>query len=418
MALVNNHRENFFHLMKENSIAIFFAGVSKLQSEDDTLPFMSNRNFFYLTDIEQENSILVLIKGIGGEKKTYLFVDEYDELKEKWTGKRLTYEEASDISNIRNIRATSTFENILSLALASTDNQYGNIQTLYLDHTKEQKLKEDFYMENFLNFVRMEYPHINIIDSYPHLRDLRMIKSSLEVEHMVRAINATNSGLAQIILNLKPGIKEYEIADVFEFYGRKNDRKQLAFSTICAAGINATCLHYPSQNDVIRENDLILLDLGYKYKGYCADISRTYPVNGEFKGVARKIYEAVLNTNKAVIEHIRTGMTIKDLQEFTRHFLRSECLRLELMEADEDIQKYYYHGISHHLGLDTHDISDRDKPLENGNVITVEPGLYFAKHKVGVRIEDDVLIRDGRAEVLSKGIAKEIHEIERLFKTK
>jgi Xaa-Pro aminopeptidase len=235
---------------------------------------------------------------------------------------------------------------------------------------------------------------------------------------MVRAINATNSGLAQLILNLKAGILECELSDIFEFYGRKNDRRPLAFPTITASGVNATCLHYPTQNCAVRDNEMVLFDLGYKHEGYCADISRTYPVNGKFEGVQKDIYEAVLNCNKAVIEHVRSGMTIRDLQEFTREYLRNECIRLGLMEENEDIGQYYYHGISHHLGLDTHDISNREKPLENGNVITVEPGLYFKKHKCGVRIEDDVLIQDGRGVNLSSSIAKEMHDIEKLFKTK
>lgn len=169
---------------------------------------------------------------------------------------------------------------------------------------------------------------------------------------------------------------------------------------------------------MIRENDLVLFDLGYEYKGYSADISRTYPVNGVYTGVQRDIYEAVLNCNKAVIEYVRSGMTIKDLQEFTREFLKNECVRLGLMTPEEDIQQYYYHNVSHPLGLDTHDVGGRERVLVNGNVITVEPGLYFKKHKCGVRIEDDVLIRDGRGECLSKGIAKEINDIERLFKTR
>lgn len=417
MSELSNRREALFSKMKENSAAVIFAGVAKICSEDETYPFLSNRNFFYLTNIEQENSILLLVKGIG-EKRVYLFVDEYNELKEKWTGRRLTFEEARDISKIDNIYSTNSFENMLSLALSNHDNQYGNIDTLYLDLTPELKIKDAYSTENFKDFVNAEYDSINVVNIHPILSDLRLVKSSLEVENMVRAINLTNGGINQIILELKSGVMEKSLADTFEFYGRKHGCYKLAFPTIVASGKNATCLHYPQQKDIVRENHLVLFDLGYSYEGYSADISRTYPVNGKYEGVQKEIYEAVLICNKSVIEYVRTGMTIKDLQDYATEVLKRECIRRGLMDENDDIRKYYYHNVSHFLGLDTHDVGDRNKPLENGNVITVEPGLYFAKHNCGVRIEDDVLIRDGRGECLSKGIAKEIADIERIFQTK
>ena len=161
-----------------------------------------------------------------------------------------------------------------------------------------------------------------------------------------------------------------------------------------------------------------MFDLGYSHKGYCADISRTYPISGTFSEVQRSIYEAVLNCNKALIEYAKPGLTLLDLQNFASDFLRAECIRLGLIEVEEDIRKYYYHSCSHHLGLDTHDACVRNLPLEPGNVITIEPGLYFANHGVGVRVEDDILITSTGAENLSIGIQKEIGEIERLFKMK
>lgn len=410
-------RENLFAKMKENSAAVIFAGISKICSEDEVYPFFANRNFFYLTNIEQENSILLLVKGIG-EKKVYLFVDEYNELKEKWTGRRITFEEASQVSQIDNIMSTNSFENMLSLALTNENNQYGKIDTLYLDLSPELKIKDSYSTTNFQEFINLEYPGITVANIHPIISSLRTVKSSLEVENLVRAINLTNGGISQIILDMKAGLMEKSLADIFEFYGRKHGCYRLAFPTIVAGGRNATCLHYPSQRDTVRENSLVLFDLGYSYEGYNADISRTYPVNGKFTGVQKEIYEAVLTCNKAVIEYVKAGMTIKDLQDYATEVLKAECIKRGLMDENDDIRKYYYHNVSHFLGLDTHDVGDRSQPLENGNVITVEPGLYFAKHQCGVRIEDDVLIRDGRGECLSKGIAKEIPDIERLFLTK
>lgn len=419
MGELESRRERLFAKMKENSALILFSGVGKICSEDEFFPFQSNRNFFYLTNIEQDHSAVVLVKGIG-EKRTYLFIDEYNELKEKWTGKRLSFEMASSISSIASVYSMNSLESMLSLILAKENNQYGNISTLYVDLTPELKIADALSTIEYSKNLNLEYPHIEIENAYPLVRDLRMIKSQEEVENIVRAIELTNSGIAQMLLTMKPGLYEYELSDTFEFYGRAHDRHPLAFSTIVAAGNSATCLHHPveQQNELIKENDLVLFDLGYAHNGYSADISRTFPVNGKYTGNQKLIYQAVLECNKAVINYIKEGLTIADLQAYAKEFLKNKCIEYKLMTEDEDIVKYYYHNVSHHLGLDTHDASVRERPLENGNVITVEPGLYFAKFGIGVRIEDDVLIQNGKAVVLSKRIAKEIPDIEKLLTTK
>ena len=409
-------RRKVFDQMKDNSIAIFFSGVSKIASEDEYMPFVVNNNFFYLTNIKQEHSALLLIKSIG-ERRTYLFIDPYSELKEKWTGKRLTNDKAQVLSDIKNIYTTDNFETMLSLALADENNQYGNIDCIYLDQgSPEQKLKEDFFMKDLFMKLKLDYTNKEIVDIYPIMRDLRMVKSTAEIDNLIKAIDKTNKGISNMLNKLTPGMYEYQLADIFEMYGRQLDRSSLAFDTIVAAGKNATCLHYPTQDDTIKENELVLFDLGYNHEGYSADISRTFPVNGKFEGLQKTVYEAVLACNKAVIEMAKPGLTLKDLQDFTVEFLRKECIRLGLMEASDDIRNYYYHSVSHHLGLDTHDIADRNKPLEKGNVITVEPGLYFAKYGIGVRIEDDVLITLDGAVALSKNVAKEVYEIENLMR--
>ena len=419
MSELEGRRERLFASMKENSALIVFSGVGKVCSEDELYPFQSNRNFFYLTNIEQDHSALIMIKGIG-ERRTYLFIDEYSELKEKWTGKRLSFEMAESISDIHSVYSMNSLESMLSLILAKDNNQYGNISTLYVDLSPELKIADSLSTIEYSKNLNAEYSHIEIENAYPLIRDLRMIKTPEEVENIVRAIELTNTGICQMLINLKPGLYEYELSDMFEFYGRSHDRHPLAFSTIVAAGASATCLHHPveQQDALIKESDLVLFDLGYSHNGYSADISRTYPVNGVYSGTQKLIYQAVLECNKAVIEFVTPGKTIADLQEFAKEFLKKKCVEYKLMTEDEDIVKYYYHNVSHHLGLDTHDASVRERPLENGNVFTVEPGLYFAKFGIGVRIEDDVLLKDGKAEVLSKCIAKEISDIEKLFATR
>lgn len=409
-------REKLLDMMEPNSAAIIFSGVSKITSEDEYYPFIVNRNFYYLTGIKQENSVLLLIKGLG-ENKEYLFIDPYDPVKERWTGKRITPDEAKETSNIKNVYFNASLDGILSLTL-SKEGQYGIIKYFYIDLTPEIKIDNDKYTTDFADQIKKDHPELEIINVYHKVMRLRMVKSEEEIECIREAIKKTNLGINKLIMNLEPGKYEYEIADLFEFNGREKGKDNLAFDTIIASGVNSTCLHYPTQDCKINEDDIILFDLGYRHELYCADISRTYPVSGTFSPIQRKIYEAVLNCNKAVIAYIKEGLTIKDLQEFAVSYLKNECVRMRLISPEEDIRKYYIHNVSHHLGLDTHDISDRTIPLEAGNVITVEPGLYFPELKIGVRIEDDVLVTRGRAEVLSSGIIKEINDIEKMFKTR
>ena len=412
-----NRRMNLLESMKENSIAILFAGVAKIASEDETLPFVVNRNFYYFTNIEQEESVLVLVKGIA-ERRAYLFIQEYNELKEKWTGKRLTNDQAINISSIQNVYSLNNLDNILNLILDPSQGQFGKIENVYFDLTDELKVGPKMSTQTYAEQFKAKYPQVKIENVYPLVRDLRMIKSSYEIEQIVKAINATNSGIGNLIKNIHPGMKEYELADMFEYYGKVNGRHSLAFNTIIASGKNATCLHYPTQTDTIKEGDMVSFDLGYRNDVYCADISRTFPVNGRFNELQKAIYSAVLNCNKAVIRYAKPGLTIQDLQDYATEFLKAECIKNKLMSKDDDIRKYYYHNVSHHLGLDTHDTSVRERPLQEGNVITVEPGLYFAQYGIGVRIEDDVLIKNGNNEVLSAGVRKEIEDIEQIFKTR
>ena len=406
-------RAKLLDKMENNSVALIFSGVSKISSEDEFLPFVVNRNFFYLSGIEQENSCLMLIKGVGVTKEN-LFIDPFDPVKERWTGKKLNVDQAKDLSQVSNVFTNDAFASMLTLVF---EGKYGEIKNLYVDLAPEIKIKNEYSTKSLAEDFKAKY-NLNIIDVYPMIRDMRMVKSELEIEELKAAIRKTNIGINRLIKALKPGMYEYELADLFEFSGREKGRSNLAFSTIVGAGVNSTCLHYPTQDCKIQADDIILFDLGYRENLYCADISRTYPVSGVYSPMQRKVYEAVLNCNKAVIAYIREGLTIKDLQEFATNYLKNECVRLKLISPEEDIRKYYIHNVSHHLGLDTHDISDRSRPLEKGNVITVEPGLYFPELKIGVRIEDDVLVTSGRAEVLSDSIIKEVNDIEKLFKTK
>ena len=409
-------RKKFLDKMEENSAAIIYSGVSKISSEDEFYDFVVNRNFYYLTGIEQENSVLLLVKGIGVANE-YLFIDPFDPVKVRWTGKKLSNEEAGEKSQMQNVFPNTGLESRIDLVFSKENNQYGNIKKLYIDLSPEIKVAHELTTKQVAENLKEKYD-LEVENVYPILMRMRMIKSDEEVEELRKAIDKTNVGLNQIISRLRPGLYEYELSDFFDFNGREKGVPNNSFPTIVGAGINSTCLHYPTKDCLIQEGDVVLFDLGLRHNLYCADISRTYPVNGTFSPIQREIYEAVLVTNKAVMAYAMPGRTLKDLNNLAIERLKNECVRRKLISPDEDIRKYYFHSVSHHLGLDTHDISDRDLPLEAGNVITDEPGLYFPQHKCGVRLEDDILITDRGAINLSEGIIKEVSDIEKMLKTR
>ena len=411
-------RESLFKLIEDNSVVLLYSGVSKIASEDSFLPFLGNRHFFYLTGIEQENSVLMMVK-TPGEHNCYLFIDEHNELKERWTGKRISLEYAREVSQIDNVYVNKNLESMLDMALAKDKMVYGKVEHLYLDLSDEIKVGTNKSTQVLAKELGEKYG-FEVQNVYSLITSLRMVKSDLEVANIIEAINITNLGINELLLNLKPGVVEHELSDRFEFYGKLHNRSKLAFETICAAGKDATIMHHPiaQQTATIKGDELILFDLGYSYAGYSADISRTFPVNGVFNELQRSIYESVLECNKQIIEYVKPGLKISDLQERAKQILKEQCVKRGLLRESDDITKYYIHNVSHHLGLDTHDASDRNMPLQPGNVITVEPGLYFVELGIGVRIEDDVLVTKTGSECLSKGIKKEVRDIEKLFKTK
>ena len=324
-------RQRIFDLLEDNSIALVFSGVPKIRSEDEYYPFLANRHFFYLTGIEQSNSILMMVK-TPGECQSYLFIDEYDELKERWTGKKLPLDLASAISQIDNVYTNKNLESMLDMALAK--DLYGKIEHIYLDFSNEIKIGTKRSTETLRQEFEEKYPDISIIDIYQIITSERMIKSDLEVANIVEAINMTNMGLNDLLLNMRVGMYEHELSDRFEYFGKCHNRTELAFETICATGGDATILHHPisQQTASIKEDELVQFDLGYKYKGYSADISRAYPINGTFNEYQKRVYEAVLNCNKAVIEFVKPGLTLKDLQEYATNYLRNSGGQREIGE--------------------------------------------------------------------------------------
>lgn len=405
-------REKLYQFLDDNSVMILYAGVAKKKSADEDYEFCVNRNFFYLTNIRQEGSILFVAKQ-DGIIKEYLFVSEYDELKEKWTGKRLTADEARNLSGIDNVMYLNTFESELDLILKKKDSAFGRISTIYFDLEPENIIDGFKTIEQTKDILLINYPWLEAKDVYSKIISLRMVKSKDEVAELKEAINKTSIGLKNILKKIRPGLYEYQLSSLFYYTVQDYDFSELSFPTICASGVNATCLHYPTPKAKIKDGDLVLFDLGCENNLYCGDISRTYPANGKFTELQKKIYSIVLDCNKLIIDTIKPGITLRELNNIATSFMAKECVKAGLISNESEIRKYYFHSIGHHLGLDCHDPSDHEMSLVPGNVITDEPGLYFKELGIGVRIEDDILVTDDGSYCLSGSIIKEIDDIEK-----
>ena len=404
-------REKVFQQIMEQSILILFSGGLIKSSADATFPFVVNKNFYYLTGIEQENSILVMLK-TPTTVKTYLFIDEIDETKTRWVGKKLDIEGATKTSAIHDIFVMSMFETRLKEMLLDT-NGFGKVTRAYFD--LEKNLVTDGHLkttERVADEFKKQYPALTISNAYPMLIKLRMIKSPLEVEAIRVAIKGTYYGLQSIRKHLKPGLFEHQIEGLFQYAIKEYGNMGLAFETIIASGKNAIILHYPNPKDKIADGALVLCDLGATNGQYRGDITRTYPANRKFNPLQKQIYETVLKANQLIIQMAKPGLKIVDLQQACLKFLAEAALKEGWIKTAEDIGKIYYHNVSHHLGLDTHDPIARDIPLEPGCVITVEPGLYIKELGIGIRIEDNILITEKGCENLSIDIPKTIEEIE------
>lgn len=404
------NRKGLADYMEDESILIMFAGRAPYKSADETYPFTPNRNFYYLTGIDRENIILVMTKRKGIVSET-LFIEESDPVMARWVGEKMTEAEAREASGITNIDYTKNFYNYFGSILSRF--QYNN---LYLDLERQEWEISATEAQKFAKEAKERYPYFNIRNIYYKLSDIRSIKTKEEVELIKKAIDVTKRGIEALMKNARPGMMEYEIEAHFDYILTSEGIRDKAFKTIAASGKNATVLHYSENNSRCGENDLILFDLGAQYKYYSADITRTFPVNGKFTERQKAVYNVVLKANEEVTKAVKPGVPFSELNEIAKRVLAEGCKQLGLIKENDELSKYYFHGVSHYLGLDTHDVGNREEVLKPGMVFTNEPGLYIPEENIGIRIEDDILVTENGCENLSKDIIKTVEEIEEFMK--
>lgn len=394
------HRKNVFDLMEDDSALIVF---SNLKSE---AKYEVQRNFYYLTGIVEEKDILILYK-YKKKLTEWIFIQPYDELKAKWVGTPLSLEEVKLTSGIFAVQYLEDWEKILYRILPTC-------KSLYLDFNRQDSLSLPSEEELFAKATLEKNPWLQIKDAHPLFAKVRTIKSKAEIEEMRKAISITQKGIEAILTHIEP-MMEYQLESYFDQAIKYHGATGYAFPTIAASGKNACCLHYQDNNTQMHAGDLVLFDLGAHYHMYCADISRTFPISGKFTPRQKELYEIVLGGQEEVFKAAKPGITTRELNQILIQYFARELKRIGLIQEDSEVSKYYYHGVSHHIGLDCHDLCEYT-PLRPGSVISNEPGLYIAEEGIGIRIEDDVLITEDGCENLSKDIIKTVEEIEAFIK--
>ncbi|WP_341266746.1 aminopeptidase P N-terminal domain-containing protein [Candidatus Phytoplasma fraxini] len=409
-----NNRSLVFAKMNKGSIALFFSNSS---SFIHNINFELDKNFYYLTGIEENNIALLLIKSQNGYEETLLFLKPNNLLKQKWDGENLTFQKASNITSIplENCLDIDCIDSFLFNFLNTSHNsKYGWIDNVYLDLSKKSMSDVSNLYLNKARYLQQNYPYVKIFDICIFLSKMRTIKNEKEIDLIKAAIAVNDKALREIAKILKIGMYEYQVT-AFYHYFLANQALRPSFNTIVAAGKNATILHYNTQKSQIQSNDLVLLDLGVNYNNYASDISVCFPANGKFNLQQKIIYNIVLETNRKIIQWMKPGYTFAEMNKYGKGILSQLLIENGFLGENDKIEKYCYHGLGHYLGLEVHDVGNIYEPIPNNSVITVEPGLYFEEFNLGIRIEDNILIRNSGNINLTESIPRKIEDIENLM---
>ena len=408
------NRKRFAKLMENGSALALFAGEAPIKRGDELYPFAPQRNFYYVTGIAAPRLIFLLVKNADGAVSETLFLERFDALTAKWVGAPLDADAAAKLSEVTDFSYIDQFEE----AFAQTLMRRG-VGKVYLDLECRSFSAPPTADIAFARRLADCFPAVAVIDAYPLFSRLRMVKSKDEIRAIRRAVQITSEGMTAMMQKTRQGMAEYEIEAHFWYTLMKNGVRQTAFPSIIASGANAATLHYDANNARMKDGGLVLCDVGAQFNWYSADLTRTFPVSGVFSERQKQLYNIVLEGQKKVISAIKPGVAFASLNETLRTHYAKELKKIGLIKKKEEVSQYYFHGVSHMLGLETHDAGrGAEGDLKPGMVLTVEPGLYIAGENIGIRIEDDVLVTENGCEVLSNGLAKTVEEIEALMARK
>ncbi|MBE7174112.1 MAG: aminopeptidase P N-terminal domain-containing protein [Williamsia sp.] len=420
-AIFIQNRQRFTGKMEKNAIAVFNSNDELPLNGDALYPFKQNADLYWLTGIVQEDTMLVLFPDNPDPKyREVLVLVRPNELKEKWDGHRLRKEEATAISGISTIVWLDTLDGLLQPWIHLAD-------IIYLNSNENDRKANLVPVRDYRYAAEMKqrYPLHQYTRSARIMKELRGTKSSLEIEVVQQAVDITEKAFRRLLRFIQPGVWEHEIeAEIYHEFLR-NRATGPAYTSILASGDKARTLHYHDNNQQCQAGDLILMDFGAEYGGYCADLTRTVPVSGTFTPRQKDVYNACLHLLRYAKSILKPGIAIVDYtesvgEEATRQFLRLGLLKESDVKnedpANRAYRKYLYHGISHHLGIDVHDLGTRTAPIAAGMLFTIEPGIYIEEEKMGIRLENNVWITEDGNKDLFENIPLDADEIEQLMK--
>lgn len=424
VSLFENNRARFAEKMQANSLAILTSNDIMPNNTDDVMGFAQNNDLFYLSGIDQDETILVLYpEAFKEENRAILFVKEVNEQTLIWEGDFLTKTQVTAISGIKNVKWIHEFEKTLQLFAFEAD-------VFYLGHnehikrvTSEMTTRQD----RMIAWCKEKYPLHHYERVAKITRDLRPIKASEEIDLIKKAVAISIKGFEAILKTIRPNIREYELEAELAHAYIKNGGTRHAFKPIVASGKNACALHYNTNDSVCREHEMILIDFGVCYANYNSDTTRCVPVNGVFNPRQKAVYESVLYCLKEGSKLLKPGVLSKDYENHMAKLIEAELIKLGLITVEEianqnpdnpAYKKYFMHNTAHHLGLDVHDVGLYSRPFEKGMVLTCEPGIYIREEAIGCRLENDYLLTEDGNINLSEALPIEIEEIERLIKNR
>jgi Xaa-Pro aminopeptidase len=415
------NREKFSSLMEKGALAVFNSNDIYPISADSTMPFQQHRDILYLSGIDQEESILVIFPNASNSiHKEVLFLRETNEHIAVWEGEKLTKEKAFETSGIQTVYWLNQFDSIFKQLMTEADSVYLNTNE-HLRANTEVETRED----RFIKRVKQNYPAHTYRKSAPLMHRIRSVKEKEELDLMQRACRITEAGFRRLLGFIQPGVWEYEIEAELAHEFLKNRSRGFAYTPIVASGANACVLHYIENNKQCQDGDMILLDVGAEYANYSSDLTRCIPVNGRFTARQREVYNAVLHIKREAEKLLTPGTIMSEYHKQVGLLMEEQLLKLNLIDKTDianqrpewpAYKKYFMHGTSHFLGLDTHDVGLWNEPIKAGMVFTCEPGIYIPEEGLGIRIEDDLVVQtSGEPFNLMSNIPIEAEEIEALM---
>jgi Xaa-Pro aminopeptidase len=418
-----DNRKRLTKELKPNSIVVVHANDVLPTNADGTMHFKQNTDLFWLTGVDQEESVLVLYPDSPDPAyKEVLFLRETSELIAIWEGKKLMKDEATELTGIQNVVWLSDFNKIFRNLVTDADNIYINTN----EHKRADVIVQSRSIK-FINWCKELYPLHNYCRLAPIINRLRMIKSPIEIELMQKACDLTDKAFRRVLKFVKPGVMEYEIEAEFAHEFIRNGSAYADYYPIIASGPSACVLHYVVNDKPCNDGDVILIDTGASYANYNADMSRTIPVNGKFTKRQKQVYNACLRVMRSTIERVKKGGIWKDIQKETEQNMEKELIGLKLLKLSDiknqnpswpALKKYFMHNVSHFLGLDVHDVGYFETTYKPGMVFTVEPGIYIPEEGIGVRLENNIVVTEKGNLDLMKNIPVEIDEIEEIMNNK